>query len=86
MRREIATVAAAAFALSASMVGPAFAEHPHHLDLPNENCADAGGQGFGTDQSHDDDTAFHNRVHKGTPGTHAFEQPNNPVSVAGERC
>jgi hypothetical protein len=69
-----------AFGLTA---GPAFADHPHVLQTPG-TCVDRAGQGFGTGQEHDQ-TSFHSRVHKGTPGLFAFEQDRNPVSVEGDR-
>lgn len=81
--KRITRGALAAFAITALSAGPAFAEHPHRLELPNGNCADRGGAGFGTGQTHGDAGAFHDRVHTGTPGTFAFAQPNNPVSVVG---
>ncbi|MBW3610771.1 MAG: hypothetical protein KY438_04490 [Actinobacteria bacterium] len=70
---------------------PSGATHPHHIDTPGA-CVDRNGRGFGTGQSHSDntadpgDTTFHERIHKGTPGASAFEQENNPVSVSGGRC
>lgn len=81
-RRLFAMLTAAA-ALTALPAGFALAEHPHHLDLPNGNCADRGGAGFGTGQDHADAGAFHARVHTGSPGTFAFSQPNNRVAVVG---
>jgi len=70
---------------------PSDATHPHHIDTPGA-CVDRNGRGFGTGQSHSDntadpgDTTFHERIHKGTPGAFAFSQENNPVSVSGGRC
>ncbi len=77
------TVAGALTAMLALSAMPAFAEHPHLIDTPG-TCVDRAGKGFGTGESHDDFTGFHNRVHMGTPGTHAFVQPNNPVSIIGK--
>lgn len=81
--RKLAAVATTAAALGLLTAGPAAAEHAHHLELPNGNCADRGGQGFGTGQDHGDAGAFHLRVHTGTPDVFAFAQPNNPVKVVG---
>ncbi len=73
------------------VAGTAAAAHPHHIDTPGA-CVDRNGQGFGTGQEHSDnsadpgDTTFHERIHKGTPGTFAFERPNNRVSVSGGLC
>lgn len=65
----------------AAVPSAALASHPHVLHTPG-GCVDRGGQGFGTGEPHDH-RSFHSRVHKGTPGMFAFEQPGNPVSVAG---
>ncbi len=71
--------------------GPAGATHSHHIDNPG-TCVDRSGRGFGTGQPHSDntadpgDTTFHERIHKGKPGTFAFEQPGNPVAVSGGPC
>lgn len=81
-RRLLATLAATA-AITVLPAGVALATHPHHLDLPNGNCADRGGAGLGTGQVHGDAGAFHDRVHTGTPGTRAFTQERNPVAVVG---
>lgn len=83
MKRTITRAAIAAAAVTALSTGPAWAEHAHHLDLPNGNCADRGGAGFGTGQDHESAGSFHAHVHTGTPGTFAFAQPGNPVAVVG---
>lgn len=66
---------------AAAVPSAAYATHPHVLHTPG-GCVDRGGQGFGTGETHDS-SSFHSRVHKGTPGVFAFEQPRNPVSVSG---
>lgn len=66
---------------AAAVPAPALATHPHVLTTPG-SCVDKGGAGFGTGETHDDQS-FHARVHKGTPGTFAFNRPNNPVAVTG---
>lgn len=84
---------AAAITVSAigAVASPAAATHAHHIDTPGA-CVDRNGQGFGTGQPHSDnsadpgDTTFHERIHKGTPGTFAFERDNNPVGVSGGYC
>lgn len=83
LTRRMAITSVTVVALGALTAGPALATHAHHLDLPNGNCADRGGAGFGTGQDHGDAGAFHRRVHTGTPGLYAFTRPNNPVSVVG---
>lgn len=80
--RFIAT-ALTAGAMVAGAGSAALADHAHHLELPNGNCADRGGEGFGTGQDHDDPGAYHRRVHMGTPGQFAFTRSNNPVAVVG---
>lgn len=81
--RRLTTTAVTAVALAALAAGPALADHPHHLDLPNGNCADRGGAGYGTGQDHGEPGSFHQRVHTGTPGTFAFTREGNPVAVVG---
>lgn len=90
MRKVVVAVVLAGLMVVA-MSGAALATHAHRLTIVVEGrgaadvsqCADRGGKGFGTGQDHADSTAFHNRVHTGTPGTHAFTRANNPVSVVG---
>ncbi len=78
----VAALMAAMMAFSAS----AFASHPHHLSTPGTCVEDvARGQtekGEGEGGYH----KFHDNVHKGQPGTAAFEKENNPVSVDKGSC
>lgn len=78
----VAGVMAAMMALS----GPAFASHEHYLKTPGTCVEDvASGQtekGEGEGGYH----RFHDNVHKGQPGTEAFEKENNPVSVDKGTC
>jgi len=87
MRRNVLALVFAAAVLAAMAVplfgssGRALADHDHNLITPGttvvdiangetEKCAtDAGGH------------KFHENVHIGVPGTFAFAQPNNPVSI-----
>ena len=64
--------------------GPASATHSHVIQTPG-TCVDKAGAGFGTGEDHASGTGptFHSQVHKGTPGTFAFERPGNPVAVVG---
>ena len=74
---------------------PASATHAHSIVTPG-TCVDKAGAGFGTGEVHPTtpppyppsltDPSFHTRVHKGTPGLHAFENPNNDVSVVAGLC
>ena len=79
MRKVILTSAVvAALMLSSSAI--AVADHTHWLltpgtcvlDLASGQTSQSDGGGF---------HRFHVNVHLGTPGTFAFAQPNNPVSV-----
>ncbi len=73
----------AATALGAS---PAAASHPHYLVTPGSCVEDiADGQ---TSQSAIDGGyhQFHDNVHKGAPGTVAFGNEHNPVSVDKGTC
>ncbi len=90
-RRTVAVAVGSVITAVVVAAGPAHATHPHHLDTPGA-CVDRSGAGFGIGQVHGGntgdpgDTTFHERIHKGTPGTFAFQQENNPVSVAGGLC
>ncbi|MGD9714653.1 MAG: hypothetical protein AB7V46_21730, partial [Thermomicrobiales bacterium] len=64
--------------------GAVSAGHDHNLTTPGKVVVDiANGQ---TEKCADEPAGhkFHENVHLGTPGTTAFENPNNPVSVAKE--
>lgn len=80
MRTKIAVVGSATVMVLAT-AAPAVAEHPHVIMTPG-TCVDRAGTGFGTGEQHDD-TSFHERVHMGAPGTFAFTQEHNPVSIKG---
>ena len=81
MKRLIAaTVFAGALALP-MFAGTALADHDHNLITPGTTVVDIGnGQ---TEKCAYDPGGhkFHAHVHLGQPGTFAFQQPNNPVSV-----
>ena len=86
--KRIALVFAVAAMMAASMAfsASAFASHEHYLKTPG-SCVDdvASGQtekGEGEGGYH----KFHENVHKGQPGTEAFEKVNNPVSVDKGSC
>ncbi len=90
MSRKIVAAALLVAGGVGAVAAPASATHPHHLETPGA-CVDRNGHGFGTGQSHVDntadpgDTTFHERIHKGTPGL-VFGQENHPVGVAGGLC
>lgn len=67
--------------LSLLTAAPAAASHDHHMETPGTCVEDiARGQ---TAKAEGDGGyhMFHDNVHKGMPGTKAFANPNNPVSV-----
>jgi len=62
--------------------GTAQAGHAHWLDTPGTCVVDIGsGQTSISDSTHGGYHQFHENVHLGEPGVHAFANPNNPVSV-----
>lgn len=83
MKHKI-TAAAAVLAIVAIPASPAFANHDHHLDLPNGDCATipVGHQAHGED---DPGRKFHGGLHTGVPGTFAFAQ-GGQITVAGGAC
>lgn len=76
--------AAAALAILAIPVSPAFASHDHHLDLPHGGCTTipVGHQTHGED---DPGKKFHGGLHTGVPATFAFAQGER-ITVAGDAC
>ena len=78
--RITAMVFAGALAMP-MFAGTALADHDHDLLTPGTTVVDiANGQ---TEKCPGDPGGhkFHGNVHTGTPGTFAFAQPKNPVSV-----
>ncbi len=72
--------------VNVGLAAPASATHEHYI-VPPGTCVEdvASGQtakGPGEGGYHQ----FHHNVHKGQPGTAAFENPNNPVSVDKGTC
>jgi hypothetical protein len=87
MRRIVLIVMVAAImAASVAFSAPAFASHEHYLLTPGTCVEDlAGGQtakGPGEGGYH----RFHGNVHKGRPGTTAFENIDNPIGVDKGSC
>ena len=78
------TVVVALFAFAS----PALAEHEHWLQTPGTCVVNiASGQTSIDDPDHGGYHRFHVNVHTGKPGTSAFGNPNNPVSVGkGSAC
>jgi hypothetical protein len=87
MRRNVLMLAFASALLVAMAVllfgssGSALADHDHNLITPGKTVVDvADGQ---TEKCATDPGGhqFHENVHIGVPGTFAFAEPNNPVSI-----
>ncbi len=74
-------------ALALGVIGPAFAAHEHHLETPGTWVEDIASGQTRKSENEPGGHKFHENVHTGTPGTKAFENGNNPVSVGkGESC
>ena len=58
------------------------ANHDHDLTTPGTTVVDIGDGQTEKCASDPGGHQFHLNVHLGQPGTFAFEQPNNPVSIA----
>ena len=81
MRISISVLVFASALAMPAFAGTALADHDHILKTPGRDVVDiANGQ---TEKCATDPGGhkFHANVHKGMPGTFAFGQPNNPVSI-----
>ena len=79
--RRILCAMALSLAIAVSASGSSLANHDHDLITPGTTVED-----FGDGQTEKCSTdpgghQFHVHVHLGVPGTQAFENPQNPVSV-----
>ena len=86
MRRFVlAGIAALVFAFSA---GPAFAvpPHDHWLTTGSGDVVHVGPSVCDNPDIFDAWLNFHLNVHVGTPGTQAFTNDGNPVSIAATLC
>lgn len=77
-----AVVGAAALALAA----PASASHTHWIWTPAGCKEDVASGQTRKDESHPGGHKFHDNVHTGTPGTRAFANERNAVSVGRDSC
>ena len=86
MRKVVMALSLAAIMLGAvALPALAHGQHAHVLLTPSDSDPEVA-PATCTSMS---DTAFHNfhsNVHIGTPGTFAFDQPNNPVDIRGAGC
>ncbi len=79
-------VLAAAAALLFGGTTAAFANHDHYLVTPGTCVADVARGQTAKAEGEGGGHQFHNNVHLGTPGTTAFANENNPVSVGKGAC
>ena len=68
------------------LAAPVGANHPHWIMTP-AGCKEDVAQGqTRKDADEPGGHKFHENVHLGTPGTKAFENDRNPVSVRKDSC
>lgn len=72
-----------AVAVPALGSGSALACHEHALNTPGHTVDNIARGQTSKEEGQGGYHQFHTNVHKGVPGTTAFENPNNPVSVVG---
>ena len=80
MRRFVFTCAVA-LSFTLSIAAPALADHDHNLITPGTTVVDIGNGQTEKCASDHGGHQYHNHVHLGMPGMHAFLNPNNPVDV-----
>ncbi len=73
-------------ALSLVVAAPASAAHEHYLVTPGTCVADIARGQTAKGPEEGGYHKFHENVHKGQPGTEAFNNPNNRVSVDKGSC
>jgi hypothetical protein len=92
MRRALviaAVTAAFAAALtvgSAAPAGAAVPPHEHWLTTGSGSVVHVGPDVCANPDIYDAWLNFHLNVHRGVPGTQAFTNPDNPVSIAATGC
>jgi hypothetical protein len=79
------TVAAVVAAMLA-LAGPALASHPHYLVTPGTCVEDVASGQTSKAQGERGGHKFHENVHLGQPGSSAFTNESNPVSVGKGSC
>ncbi len=85
-RVALAMAIAVVIAASAFFSVPAFASHEHYLLTPGTCVEDVARGQTSKAENEGGYHKFHDNVHKGQPGTAAFENPNNPVTVDKGPC
>ena len=87
MRRLlISAIAAAAFALSAAPVLAVVPPHNHWLTTGSGGVVHVGPYVCDNPDIYDAWLNFHLNIHVGVPGTQAFTNDSNPVSIAAILC
>ena len=86
VRRVASILAVVAMITTTIFSAPAFASHPHYLLTPGTCVEDMASGQTSKDEGEGGYHKFHDNVHKGQPGTAAFENPNNPVYVDKGSC
>ncbi len=87
MRRIVLVVVLAAMMAALGVFSaPAFANHQHYLLTPGTCVEDVASGQTSKDEGEGGYHKFHDNVHKGQPGTEAFGNSNNPVSVDKGSC
>jgi hypothetical protein len=79
-------IALAALVTALALAAPALASHQHWIKTP-AGCKEDVAQGqTRKEEGEPGGHKFHENVHTGTPGTHAFAQERNPASVGRDSC
>ena len=87
MRRIVLIfMVAAMMVVSMAFSASAFASHEHYLETRGTCVEDVARGQTAKDEGDPGGHKFHENVHKGQPGTEAFEKENNPVSVDKGSC
>jgi hypothetical protein len=77
---------AAALSVSASPASAAVPPHDHWLTTGSGDVVHVGPDVCANPDIYDAWLNFHLNVHRGTPGTTAFTNASNPVSIAATGC
>ncbi|HTL24836.1 MAG TPA: hypothetical protein VL281_12480 [Mycobacteriales bacterium] len=77
---------AAALSFSASPASAAVPPHDHWLTTGSGDVVHVGPDVCANPDIYDAWLNFHLNVHRGTPGTTAFTNASNPVSIAATGC
>lgn len=82
MNKQVKTAIIGAVTMfSIVTAGPAAADHDHYVVTPGTCVEDIARGQTSKVAGEGGHHKFHDNVHMGTPGTQAFDNPNNPVEV-----